>query len=222
MKKLNSVFVVSGVLIASVFFYQIQTKKNSHAYEPKISKNYTEIAESKALVIEAPHQTPIANDNSVALEVPKKAFPEKTLSINNYTGEKNIALESVIESLVALEGGLSYSTAEMAFQLSDFDALVYHLTSKGTSGAFEQNFRDSLHEVTKSSAGVLQRSVGCNDHICAAVLDYSDQKVLEGFYKKLVESIKQPVSIVTQPVELNGAQELRVLINYNKAMLVID
>ncbi|WP_423185662.1 hypothetical protein ACO1PK_10910 [Alishewanella sp. d11] len=222
MKKVNSVILVCAVLITSVFFYRIHNTNNSHAFVTDGDKNYTETAEPIAPVINQPSQLVTDNDNSLNVEPPTNVYSESALSNSNSPEEKISPLESILDSLAASEGGLSYSTAEVAFQLSDFDALIYSLASKGTSGSFDQNFRDSLQEATKFSTSVIQRSMGCNDKICAAVVDYSEQGDIDDFYKNLMESIKQPVSIVTQPVEINGVKELRILINYNNAQLVLD
>jgi len=134
----------------------------------------------------------------------------------------NPSIGYLIESLASREGGLSDKSAEKVFRLKNFDSLVYQLESTEANQEFERQFRSSVQDVVQSNIGMLSRSIGCNDKVCAAVVDYSQKNSPERFSKQLIERIKQPISIVMQPVEVNGVKELRVLLNYESAKIIVE
>ncbi|WP_105264428.1 hypothetical protein [Pseudoalteromonas sp. T1lg76] len=131
------------------------------------------------------------------------------------------SIDNLINNLSSNEGGLSDTSIETAFRLKNFDSLVYQLQSTGINQEFEQQFRNTVHDVAQSNNGMLPRSIGCNDEVCAAVLDYSQQDSPEQFSKDLIQRIEQPISIVMQPVEVQGVKELRVILNYKDAKIIV-
>ncbi|RUO42015.1 hypothetical protein CWE22_07690 [Pseudidiomarina aestuarii] len=132
--------------------------------------------------------------------------------------EDSPRLSSLIDDLSA-EGGLSDASAQTAFKLEDFDALVYQLES---DLPFEQTLIGAVNEVAGTTNGMVPRSVGCNDEICAVVVDYLDPDSIEQFAQTLMADIQHPVSLVTQPVTVQGITELRLLLSYKSAKIVAD
>lgn len=133
--------------------------------------------------------------------------------------EDSTRISSLIDDLSAEGGGLSDTSVQTAFKLEDFDALVYQLES---DLPFEQTLRGAVNEVAGATIGMVPRNVGCNDEICAVVVDYLDPDSIEQFTQTLMADIQHPVSLITQPVTVQGVTELRLLLSYKSAKIVAD
>ncbi|MDV6315330.1 hypothetical protein [Idiomarina sp. HP20-50] len=133
----------------------------------------------------------------------------------------SLSVNRIIDELSAA-GGLSEKAVEKAFRLRDFDALIYQLENTSSNQQFERDFRSLVRGIAETNAEVFQRSLGCSNKICAAVFEYSANKFPERFSQKLIDDLDGPISVMMQPVEVHGVTELRVLLNYNNARLVVE
>ena len=139
----------------------------------------------------------------------------------NNPNDKLLSLNSLIDDISAEDGGLSDSAVKTALRLEDFEALVYQIERDKLGQLFEESLMESVNEAASAGLGIVPRSIGCNDQICAVVVDYFDPDSIEQFTQNLTKGIQQPVGIVAQPVTVRGVTELRLLLSYNSAKIVV-
>jgi hypothetical protein len=218
MKKLYLLLIGLSVIATLVFLYSPESPLPTNGTElnqPADSTDYNKTMDPLSSV----EQLPSENKTSISTQQSSRV----TIKPDDKTPLDDVSsIDKLINNLSANEGGLSDTSIETAFRLKNFDSLVYQLQSTATNQEFEQQFRNSVHDVVQSNNGMLPRSIGCNDEVCAAVLDYSQQNSPEQFSKDLIQKIEQPISIVMQPVEVQGVKELRVLLNYKNAKIIVE
>lgn len=218
MKKLYLLLIGLSVVATLILLYSPESPLPTNGTElnqPADSTDYNKTMDPLNLVEQLPgeNKTSINTQQSsgITIKPDDKSQPDDVSSIDD-----------LINNLSANEGGLSDTSVEIAFRLRNFDSLVYQIENTASNQEFEQRFRNSVHYVVQSNNGMLPRSIGCNDEVCAAVLDYSQQSSPEQFSKDLIQRIEQPISIVMQPVEVEGVKELRVLLNYKNAKIIVE
>lgn len=218
MKKLYLLLIGLSVVATLVFLYSPESPpptNDTELNQPADSTDYYKAMDP----LNSVEQLPGENKTSINTQ---KYSGITIKSVDRIQHDDVSSIDNLINNLSANEGGLSDTSIETAFRLKNFDSLVYQLQSTATNQEFEQQFRNSVHDVVQSNNGMLPRSIGCNDEVCAAVLDYSQQNSPEQFSKDLIQKIEQPISIVMQPVEVQGVKELRVILNYKDAKIIVE
>lgn len=218
MKKVYLLLIGLSVVATLMFLYSPESPLPTNGIELNQPVDSTTTTEAMA-PLNSVEQIPEESKTSIKTQQPSGV----TLKTDDKSQLDELSsIENLINNLSANEGGLSATSIETAFRLENFDSLVYQLQSTATNQEFEQQFRNSLHDVAQSNNGISPRSIGCNDEVCAAVIDYSQQDSIEQFSEALIQKIEQPISIVMQPVEVQGVQELRVLLNYKNAKIIVE
>lgn len=218
MKKLYLLLIGLSVVATFLFLYSPKSPpptNDTELNQPADSTNYYKAMDPLNSVEQLPgeNKTSINTQKSSGITIK----PDDTIQNDDVS-----SIDDLINNLSSNEGGLSDTSIETAFRLKNFDSLVYQLQSTATNQEFEEQFRNSVHDVVQSNNGMLPRNIGCNDEVCAAVFDYSQQNSPEQFSKDLIQKIEQPISIVMQPVEVQGVKELRVILNYKDAKIIVE
>lgn len=222
MKKLYLLLIGLCVVATLVLLYSPESQNPTSGAELNQPADATD--DKKAMdPLNTVEQVPGEKKASTSTKIDSPRLLDITIKPDDKNQPEDLSsIDNLINNLSANEGGLSDTSVETAFRLKNFDSLVYQLENTATNQEFEQLFRNSVHDVVQSNTGMLARSIGCNDEVCAAVLDYSQQNSPEQFSKDLIKKIEQPISIVMQPVEVQGAKELRVLLNYKNAKIIVE
>ncbi len=134
-----------------------------------------------------------------------------------------------VEILISNIDGSEGLNKESAMELITRDDYlnVLNVFTKNNHESFEvqDSFQQRMERmIEENDLDMSLNLFNCNDSLCAASLSYEEDLEIDNFINKsFVENTEHSVSIIVQPVIINGTKELRLVFNYkNNSILVND
>ena len=145
---------------------------------------------------------------------------EPTLKRSTETDDNKV-LDNLILTLSAPQG-LALDAANRALRQADFNALIDRLANDNSGLEQTLALTETLLDIQTIHNELALTNVACNRQLCAATLAVHNTESIMPFTRELVDSFSQPVSVISQPVVVNGVHKLRLLLNFRSASLVVN
>jgi len=105
----------------------------------------------------------------------------------------------------------------------DFEEYVVSL-EKNESESYEiqQQYQDAIFDfISNNDFALALTSFKCDDQKCASRIDYDDIEEVEALIRSSFINGSRSISLMTQPVIINGMQEMRVVFSFAESKLII-
>ncbi|EKE79963.1 hypothetical protein A10D4_12303 [Idiomarina xiamenensis 10-D-4] len=145
---------------------------------------------------------------------------EPTLKRSTETDDNKV-LDNLILTLSAPQG-LALDAANRALRQADFNALIDRLANDNSGLEQTLALTETLLDIQTIHNELALTNIACNRQLCAATLAVRNTESIMPFTRELVDSFSQPVSVISQPVVVNGVHKLRLLLNFRSASLVVN
>ena len=143
--------------------------------------------------------------------------------LGHHYADEDERLAKLIASISSVDG-VSQQAASALMATKDFYDVINSLEKNDAeSFTIHNQFEDSISEsIRQNNFNASVYAFNCNDIVCAAAITYEDSVDVENLLKKSFPENGPAISIVAQPVMFNGTKELRVILNYATAAIVIN
>ncbi|MBU1309447.1 MAG: hypothetical protein KKE30_07940 [Gammaproteobacteria bacterium] len=171
--------------------------------------------------------------NAIELNSDKKVttsqqhtHPNKTdlnQDFGHHYADEGERLAKLIASISSVDG-ISQDAATALMATKDFYDVIHSLEKNDAeSFTIHNQFEDNISEsIRQNNFNASVYAFNCNDIVCAAAITYEDSVDVENLINKSFPENGPAISIVAQPVMFNGTKELRVILNYATAAIVIN